>query len=167
MSRFFLHTEYAEDQPYARTILTTHVLDRGFQSGAVIGLGIGAVRSLVRRQPIATAILRSTGLGAIIGTALMIPGLPFYMWNTSDIEWQDRSWRLLENEGQKEVDDWTSVGFVGGALATARSEAFRQARSGRWLKLIGGTAVGELLGVAGYMVWRYGVHGGKWPQQVQ
>ena len=165
MSRFFPHTDYAEDQPYAKTILTSHVLDRAFQSGAFIGLGIGAVGSLIRRKAIATAILGSTGYGAIIGTALMIPGLPTYMASKTDIEWKDRSWRLLENEGQKEVDDWSSVGFVGGAVTAARSEAFRQAKRGRWVKLVGGAAMGDLVGVMGYMVWRYGVHGGKWPQK--
>lgn len=167
MSRFFPHTDYAEDQPYTKTILTAHVLDRAFQSGAVVGLGIGAVRALIRRRRFATAILGPTGYGAIIGTALMIPGLPSYMASKTDIEWKDRSWRLLENEGQKEVDDWSSVGFIAGTLAAARSEAFRQARSGRWVKLIGGGAVGDLLGVTGYMVWRYGVNGGKWPEKTQ
>ena len=165
MSRFYPHTEYAEDQPYAKTILTAHVLDRGFQSGAIIGLAAGAIRSLIRKRPLATAILTPTGAGALIGTALMVPGLPFYMWDKTDIEWKDRSWRLLENEGQKEVDDWSSVGFVGGAVAAARSEAYRQATKGRLLKLIGGAAVGDLLGVMGYMAWRYGVQGGKWPSK--
>ena len=165
MSRFYPHTEYAEDQPYPKTILTAHVLDRGFQSGAVIGLASGVIRSLIRKRPLATAILTPTGTGALIGTALMIPGLPFYMSGKEDIEWRDRSWRLLENEGQKEVDDWSSVGFVGGVIAAARSEAYRQATKGRVLKLIGGGALGDLLGVTGYMAWRYGVHGGKWPNK--
>lgn len=85
------------------------------------------------------------------------------MSGKTDIEWKDRSWRLLDNEGQKEVEDWSIVGFVSGAVATARSEAFRQAKSGRWVKLAGGAALGDLVGVMGYMVWRYGMHGGKWP----
>lgn len=161
------HPEYAEDQPYARTFLAYHVICRGFQSGAVIGIGLGAARSLIRSKPIAKALLASTGSGAIIGTALMIPMLPMYMWNKTEIEWQDRTWRLLENEGQKEVDDWSSVGFVGGALATARTEAFKQAKSGRWVKFAGGAAVGDLIGVTGYMIWRYGIHRGKWPEKVQ
>ena len=46
-SRYFPHPEYAEDQPYAKAILTYHVLCRAFQSGAVIGLGIGTVRTYV------------------------------------------------------------------------------------------------------------------------
>ena len=165
MSRWYPHTEYAEDQPHARVILTGHVVDRAFQTGATIGLATGAIRSLIRRQPLASTILKPTGYGALIGAGLMIPLLPFYMKDKTDIEWKDRSWRLLENEGQKEVDDFASVGFVGGVVAAARSEAFRQGRSGRWVKLVGGAAAGELLGVMGYMAWRYGIHGGKWPQK--
>lgn len=152
MSRYFPHADYAEDQPYGKTILTAHVLYRGFQTGAVIGLGIGAARSLVRRKPFAIVALAQTGYGALVGTVLMIPGLPFYMYNKTDIEWKDRSWRLLENEGQKEVDDWSSVGFVGGALAALRSPAVRQAGRVSLVRIAGGAALGDLLGVTGYMV---------------
>lgn len=93
-----------------------------------------------------------------------------YMHNKTEIEWQDRvrpsspwldrrlkldpqqTWRLLENEGQKEVDDWSSVGFVGGAFAAARSPAVRQAGKLSLVRLAGGAAMGDLLGVVGYMV---------------
>ena len=165
MSRFFPHTDYAEDQPLAKTLLTYHVLCRGWQSGAVIGLGIASARSLLPRKAFAPAVLLQTGYGALIGTALMIPGLPLYMTGKSEIEWKDRSWRLLENEGQKEVDDWSSVGLVGGALVAARSPAARQAGKLSLVRLAGGAAVGDLVGVVGYMVWRYGIHGGKWPEK--
>ena len=165
MSRYYPHTEYAEDQPYSKAILTAHVVDRAFQSGAAIGFTTGVIRSLIRKQALATTILAPTGYGALIGAGLMVPLLPYYMKDKTDIEWKDRSWRLLENEGQKEVDDWTSVGLVGGTIAALRSEAFRQGRSGRWIKVVGGAATGELLGIMGYMAWRYGVHGGKWPQK--
>lgn len=109
------------------------------------------MRSLLRRKPFVTA-LAQTGYGALVGTALMIPALPFYMHNRTDIEWKDRSWRLLENEGQKEVDDWSTVGFVGGALAAARSPAVRIAGRVSLVRLAGGAALGDLVGVAGYMV---------------
>lgn len=90
MSRYFPHAEYAEDQPLGKTILTAHVLYRGFQSGAVIGLGIGAVRSLVRHKSFAVTALAQTGYGAVVGTALMVPGLPLYLYNKTDVEWKDR-----------------------------------------------------------------------------
>ncbi|KAK3719316.1 hypothetical protein LTR37_004535 [Vermiconidia calcicola] len=165
MSRLFPHSAYAEDQPFAQTLLTYHVLHRGLQSGAVVGLSIGVVRSLIRHTPLATAALRSTGYGAIIGTALMVPGLAGQMAGKTEIEWKDRSWRLLENEGQKEVDDWSNAGFVAGVLAIVRSDALRQLKKGRWVKLVGGAAMGNLLGVTGYMIWRYGFHGGRRAQE--
>jgi hypothetical protein len=166
MSRYFPHSDYAEDQPYAKTILTAHVLDRGFQTGTILGLLTGSIRSLIRKQPLAKGILLPTGYGALIGTASMVPALALRMYGREDIEWKDRSWRLLENEGQMEVDDWSSVGFVGGAVATARSEAFRVASKGRWVRFVGGAALGECVGIMGYLVWRYGVHGGKWPSKL-
>ena len=165
MSRLFPHSDYEEDQPWAKTILTYHVLYRSFQSGAVVGLGIGAARSLIQRKPLAAAALVQAGYGALVGTALMIPGLPFYMRGKTDIEWKDRSWRLLEHQGQKEVDDWGTVGTIAGALAVARSQAMRQGGAVALVKLTGGAAIGNLVGVMGYMAWRYGVNGGKWPEK--
>ncbi len=164
MSRFFPHPQYAEDQPYARTILTAHVLSRGFQTGAVIGLGIGGIRSLFLRKPWITLVAQ-TGYGAIAGTALMIPGLPMYMYGKTEIEWKDRSWRLLAHPGQKEVDDFSSAGLIGGALVGLRSSTVRQAGRLGFVRLMGAAAVGDLAGIAGYMIYRYGVHGGKWPDE--
>jgi hypothetical protein len=48
-------------------------------------------------------------VGAVIGTAAMAVMLPYYMYGREVVEWQDRSWRLLANEGQVEV--W---GYEGG-----------------------------------------------------
>lgn len=167
MSRFFPHTAYAEDQPYSRTILTTHVLHRAFQSGAVIGLTIGAVRSAITKTPFANAVLGSTGYGALLGFASMIPGTFGYMRGKEAIEWQDRSWRLLESESQKEVDDWSIAGTIAGAAVAARRELASQMAKGRLGRMAGGAGLGNLVGVMGYMVWRYGVHGGKWPERKQ
>ena len=101
--------DYAEDQQYARTILTTHVLHRGFQTGATVGLVAGAARVLYSRSrgtqypstttasatftPSATlsstakspytvamkTILRSAGRSGIITSLAMGAMLPFYM----------------------------------------------------------------------------------------
>lgn len=194
MSRFFPHTQYAEDQPLSRTILITHVLFRGFQSGAGIGATTGAVKALLtwrasrsalaanpassttttatstlstagraiassissQPQPLKSAlILRSTGTGALIGTGLMVVGLPFRMKGREDIEWSDRSWRLLQNAGQVECDDWSAIGTVVGAAAALRSSGSIPRR------LLGGAGVGSFFSIGGYMIWRYGVNGGK------
>jgi hypothetical protein len=49
MSRFFPHAAYAEDQPLAKTILTTHVLTRAFQAGSLGGTGVGLSLLTLRR----------------------------------------------------------------------------------------------------------------------
>jgi Protein of unknown function (DUF1757) len=177
MSRFFPHPAYAEEQPLYGTILTTHVLHRGFQTGAFIGVVSSAARSLIKRNPSASttpapatlhaqqsirlALMRSVGQSALITTAVMVPGMIYWMWGREEIEWRDRSWRLLENEGQKEVDDWSLIGTVGGAVATARGALTEAGPRAQIVRLAGGAGIGSLAGVVGYMAWRYGVHRGK------
>lgn len=168
MSRFFPHTAYEEDQPLGRTILTTHVYYRGFQTGAFVGLATGSILSLLQlRRPLAhraawiPLALRSTGYGAAIGTALMVPALASRMYGREEIEWKGRSWRLLENEGQKEVDDWSFLGTVVGAVAAARQMVAHEALRPRVARGVGGAGTGSLAGVVGYMGWRYVLHGGK------
>lgn len=90
-------------------------------------------------------------------------GLPIRMWRREDIEWKDRAWRLLENKGQMEVDDWGVVGAaVGGVGVLARGVSLS---SSSWMR-IGGLGMGSTVGVVGYMIWRHGVHGGKWEEAV-
>ncbi|EME43761.1 hypothetical protein DOTSEDRAFT_71564 [Dothistroma septosporum NZE10] len=175
MSRFFPHSSYAEDQPLAHTLLWSHVLYRGFQTGATLGLAVGATQALlqarkaqrggstVQRALLATT-LRSTGIGAVAFTALMVPGIVMRMNGREEIEWKDRSWRLMENKGQIEVDDWSLVGTVAGTLAAARRGASQEVGRARIWRLAGGAGAGSMFGVLGYMAWRYGVHGGKWPE---
>ncbi|CAH0029296.1 unnamed protein product [Clonostachys rhizophaga] len=67
------------------------------------------------------------------------------MYGREEIEWRDRSWRLLENEGQLETDDWTYAGMVAGPAVLAATKG------------------GALGGMLGYMTWRYGINGGKFP----
>jgi hypothetical protein len=159
MSRFFPHPPYAEDQPYSKTILTTHVLSRGFTAGALIGALLSLPSHYIRKPPhsLPTTLIRSAGLGTVIGTSLLSIGLAARMWDKEPIEWKDRSWRLLENKGQVEVDDWSYGGAVMGAAAavTARTKL-------GWRGYLGGMGLGSLVGVGGYMVWRHGVNGGKW-----
>ncbi|MCJ1315897.1 hypothetical protein MMC15_001217 [Xylographa vitiligo] len=178
MSHLFPHTLYAEDQPLAHTILTTHIVFRGFQSGAAIGLLLGSAQhslSLLRQRrapsPLYTparlaflpaTMVRSTAVGAVVGTALMAVALPGRMWRREEIEWKDRSWRLLENKGQQEVDAWGAAGAGVGAVMGVWGRRALVER-GWWKGVVGGAGVGTMVGVVGYMVWRYGVQGGKWP----
>lgn len=170
MSRFFPHSTYAEDQPLAHTLLYTHVIHRGMQTGALFGLLTGTTRSLLaaRRTSLATVqpalfpqVLRTTGYGALIGAgALGVLGTVARMWGREEIEWKDRSWRLLENKGQVECDDWSVAGLGVGAVAAVVTES-GNAAPGRALRILGGAGLGNLAGVGGYMLWRYVIKGGK------
>ena len=82
------------------------------------------------------------------------------MYGRDEVEWQDRTWRLLENKGQREVDDWSAAFAVLGA--GIRGTAVRGTRLHMWRGAVGGGGMGSLVRIAGYMAWRYGVKGGKW-----
>ena len=170
MSLLFPHSPYAEDQPLSSVILTTHVLDRGFQSGALLGLLYGAGRFAFSRGATKTSaffgipLLRSAGVGGAVGVGLMVVGLPVRMWGREEIEWKDRAWRLLENKGQLECDTYSTVGTIAGLVGAASSSSIR--KSG-WRPVTGGAGAGTLIGVVGYMSWRYGVKGGKWEEAAE
>jgi len=169
MSRLWSHTDYAEDQPHYRAILTTHVLHRGFQAGAIAGSIIGPVTYLLRGGSVARhllfpAMVRSAGVGAVIGTGLMTIMLPLRMWKREEIEWKDRSWRLLENKGQVEVDTWSVGGIVLGATVLAATRGRGAANGLGWKTVVGSLGLGNTAGVMGYMVWRHGINAGKWPE---
>lgn len=165
MSRFFPQAAYEEDQKYGYTILTTHVLTRGLQTGSLLGTSIGASVYLYRRarslpsSNFTTALLRSTGVGAVTGTALLGVALVARMWGREQIEWQDRSWRLLANKGQVECDDWTYSGMGVGLLGGLSQRGLG------WRGIAGGVGVGSVMGMVGYMGWRYGVKGGKFDEE--
>ena len=169
MSRFFPHTAYAEDQPLSHTILYTHVLTRAIQTGALVGTGVGTTAFLLRLYNLvkpqlppstfANALLRSSGVGAVVAFGMLSVALPMKMWGREEIEWQDRSWRLLENKGQLECDDWTYPGMGAGlAVAAARGGALG------WRGAAAGVGLGGLVGMIGYMGWRNGVKGGKFEE---
>lgn len=168
MSRFFPHSTYAEEQPYAHTILWSHILYRGLQTGTTLGLVFTAgghtyktFRKSAKPPLFSAASLATTGRWAVATTVLMAPVTIGQMWGREEIEWQDRSWRLLESKGQMEVDDWSLVGTVVGLAAGWRAPS---GNVGVW-RAAGGAGVGSMIGVGGYMVWRHGVHGGKWPEE--
>lgn len=170
MSRFFPHPPYAEDQPLHHTILTTHVLTRGFTAGAIVGSLASASRHVLsparRQQPLARLVprlLAASSTGALVGVGLSALATVGRMYGREEIEWRDRSWRLLENEGQLETDDWTYAGMVAGpaVLAATRGGA---AAMGGWRAVVGASGLGSIAGMLGYMTWRYGINGGKFPK---
>jgi len=91
----------------------------------------------------------------VVGLGLFTVALPMRMLGREDIEWKDRSWRLLENKGQVECDNWTYAGMAAGAVAAARGGALG------WRGAVGKVGAGSVVGMLGYMGYRYGVKGGK------
>ncbi|KAI0337209.1 hypothetical protein BDW22DRAFT_1364374 [Trametopsis cervina] len=194
MSRFYPHSEYAEDQPLSRTILATHVLARGFQIGAGLGVGVGLAShagalykdrtahvrppkgadvgaatmdqtSRAARRPFAPTLLRSAGAGSVFGLALLSVGLVVQMHGKEDIEWRDRSWRLLENKGQMELDTWQALGAfsgLGGALSPSVALKYGGRNVLGLSGVVGGAALGSLGGLFGYLAYRYGYKRGRW-----
>ncbi|KAK5631179.1 hypothetical protein RRF57_006894 [Xylaria bambusicola] len=169
MSRYFPHSGYAEDQPLAGTILTTHVETRAITTGAIIGAGIfGAREALQQRRkavvpntleaPRSQLFLRAVGKSTLWTIGIVSAGLVGRMWGRDEVEWKDRSWRLLESRGQLETDDWSYGGMLAGLAATALFK-----RPVGWVATIGSVGTGSAVGVIGYMGWRYGLHGGKFP----
>ncbi|KAF2646995.1 hypothetical protein K491DRAFT_615504 [Lophiostoma macrostomum CBS 122681] len=166
MTSLFPHAAYAEDQHSAHAILYLHVTRAAAMAGSFLSLITAPVSALVwparslasHKLPFATALLprllihssRGLVVGSIAGV-LMTWGR---MRGKEEIEWQDRSWRLLENEGEKRTDWWTfggtSVGAVAGLLAARRGRI--PVPVGR--AALGGAGVGMNAGIA-YMVYSY------------
>ena len=66
----------------------------------------------------------------------------------------------MEHRGQNEVDDFGVLGSVlGGVYGVAGSGT-----GPRVWRVLGGVAIGNLVGVGCYMGWRYGVKGGKYDE---
>lgn len=188
MSRFFFPlAEYAEDQPLSRTILLTHILTRSVTTGAVVGLGLFGAREAAARffparasapglpkgaqlhgppPPMLPRLVRVAGTSTAVTIGLVAAATVARMWGREDIEWRDRSWRLMQSAGQLETDDWTygSMVLAAAALGTAagRARVFGGVVAG-WRAWLGAVGLGSVAGTVGYMGWRYGVHGGKFP----
>ena len=148
------HAEYAEDQRYEKGVLYAHVGYRGLQSGAVLGAAVGATRTFRQRKALPTSLaraawLRPIGIGGVIGMGVSMALVPLRMMGREKIEWQDRTWRLLANKSQEEVDNWTLPGSMLGAAVAARV-----ARPVGWRSIMGGAGVGSMTALGALMLWR-------------
>ncbi|KAI4180531.1 MAG: hypothetical protein LQ348_005184 [Seirophora lacunosa] len=165
LQQIFPHPVYAEDQPSGYTILTIHCLHRGFTAGAILGSIFPLARStfsaIVRRPtsvaslPWTARLLSSAAMGSLGGTALLAVGMTARMWGREEIEWQDRSWRILANKGQNREDDWSVGGILLGAVGMgimARRGAGFTAGMPRWRYMVGGAAAGSILGTVGHVL---------------
>ncbi|KAF2434970.1 hypothetical protein EJ08DRAFT_385959 [Tothia fuscella] len=170
---FAPHSAYAEDQKYAKSILTYHVLRSGATMGAILAIPF-AIRSTLFQGPKTLPAFSSNlfihsfrgTLGGLLFGALALGGR---MWDKQDIEWQDRTWRLLENRGQIEVDRWIFEGEViggSGTLLAARMGRLPSALIGKtFTAVIGGIGIGAAASTTGYVLWRHAIWRGKFPER--
>ncbi len=80
----------------------------------------------ILQQPFTKSLVSASYKGMLIGPAIGAIATTLLMRNKNLIEWQDRSWRLLANNGQNLTDKWSIGGMViGGALGTFVSRKFK------------------------------------------
>jgi hypothetical protein len=166
MTTLFPRSDYAEDQPYAKTILRFHCLLRGLNVGATLAVPTAFASAMIwgpRTLPtFNNRLLVHSFRGTVGGLAFGILAAEGRMFGREDIEWKDRSYRLLANKGQVEVDNWSLAGGALGSLLGARRGRVPESLS---RSVISGFGLGTVVGLAGYLGWRYGVNGGKWPEE--
>ncbi|TEY78218.1 hypothetical protein BOTCAL_0051g00360 [Botryotinia calthae] len=174
MSRYWPHPPYAEDQPHSAPILWAHILTRGPPTAAFLTPFISSSILVYRKLPLLVSLLprsqpfsfpsqllnlRSMGTNTLGVTSLLTLATIARMYGRTEIEYQDRSWRLLESKGQMESDDWMYGGMLVGALWKFKSGYLVD-----WRVRVGSISAGSAIGVLGYLGWRYGVKGGEWDE---
>ncbi|KAI2486788.1 hypothetical protein Ptr902_00921 [Pyrenophora tritici-repentis] len=159
MASFFPHPVYAEDQPYARTILYLHVMRASAMSFSFFSLAqfpASLVAARYHKAPIdyntiLAHTLKTSSRGLVIGIIAGAVVTWGRMRGRKEIEWKDRSWSILENNGEVKTD-WVALGAAsGGAVAVLLA-----ARSGKInmtadRAVLGGTGAGMAAGVP-YMI---------------
>ena len=169
MSRYWPTALFAEDQAYARPILTTHVWARGWTTGAVLAAVFTTAKQILprtRAPDFAARLTRNAARGGLVGGPLLLLALQGRMSGREEVEWQDRSWRLLANRGQVETDDWTVAGMAAGPLVWAAAGLGKGLAGRSYLMgVLGASSLGGIGGTVAYLVWRHGIKGGKFPDE--
>ncbi|KAF2463495.1 uncharacterized protein BDR25DRAFT_108961 [Lindgomyces ingoldianus] len=170
MTSLFPHPPYAEDQPLSHEILYLHVIRAGAMMGSVFPLITAPSSLLVSRYRHATAFNASTLIprllthsarGLVIGSIFGVVATFARMRGREEIEWKDRSWRLIENKGQVEQDWWTLEGAVVGVITGVLAARRGKMPVGIGKAVLSGAGLGMASGFLGSVVWRQGVKGGK------
>jgi hypothetical protein len=157
LDHIFPRADYAEEQQYAKTILTTHVLHRSLNVGGVLGLARVGASSIWHRYRGTAGIASTPTLLAVSKTTIwttvfVSAALGARMYSKDAIEWQDRSWRLLGHPTQRAVDEWSTVGAVSGAIVGAGLKG--KGNVGIMSRGFGGAAIGSLIGVVALETYR-------------
>ena len=90
-------------------------------------------------------MVRGAGIGVVAATGLAAVALSLRMYGKQEIEWQDRSWRLLENKPQNRINEWSASGvLVGGVLGGV-------GKGLGWKGVTGSAGIGCVVGIVGWM----------------
>lgn len=159
MTSLFPHPTYAEDQPYAHSILYLHVMRASAMSFSFFSLAqfpASLISARYNKRPIDYKLilartLKTASRGLVLGTVAGVAMTWGRMRGRKEIEWKDRSWRILENAGEVKTD-WVSLGSAS-AGAVAALMAVRRGRIDMPVgeAVLGGTAMGMAVGVP-YMI---------------
>jgi hypothetical protein len=171
MTSFIPRSVEAKDQKYAKSILTFHVLRSFATAGAILSIPTSIASTLYygpKTLPtFSTRLFIHSFRGLLGGLVVGVVALEHRMWGKDHSEWQDRSWKSLDNRGQMEVDNWILEGeVVGGvgALVAARRGLLPPVLAGKAMTtMLGGMGIGATVGTVDYMAWRHGIRGGKFP----
>ncbi|KAF2830037.1 hypothetical protein CC86DRAFT_285578 [Ophiobolus disseminans] len=159
MTSLFPHPTYAEDQPRASAILYLHVIRASSMTFAFFSLAqfpFTLLRNSYRKTStsISTLVARTiqtSGRAFVIGSVVGALATWGRMRGREEIEWQDRAWRILENEGEVNTDWAVLTGATGGALvaAAAARRGAMPVSVGR--AMLGGAGAGSSVGIP-YMI---------------
>ncbi|KAJ3023960.1 UNVERIFIED_CONTAM: hypothetical protein HDU68_008359 [Siphonaria sp. JEL0065] len=151
MDQLFETAAYAEEQSNAHLILHAHVAHRTVNAlAAVTSIGLIGRKVLGNQKPLFASLLRGNAVAVLGGVALGAAMVEGRMQDKSPIEWQDRSWRLLNNKTQNEID----VASAGGAFSGAVLYGLGSKRTGLFVRTLGGAGIGSIVGIASYAAFK-------------
>jgi hypothetical protein len=157
MDSLFQHAPYAEDQTNAQSILYLHVMRASSMSFTFISLlrfPLSLVGARYSKRPVnipklIARTLQSSGRAFVLGTAVGALATWGRMRGREDIEWRDRAWRIMENEGENRTD-WVTMGGIGAGAAAGVVAARRGAiPTSIGSAMLGGAGVGSSIGENG------------------
>lgn len=124
MTSLYPHTPYAEDQPNSHAVLYLHVMRASAMSFTFLSFPYSLISARLRTQPLLPTVFLNSGRSLIFGALAGAAMTWGRMRGRSEIEWQDRSWRLLENKGEVDTD-WETIGAMGGGALAGMTAARR------------------------------------------
>ncbi|KAJ3330758.1 hypothetical protein HDU76_004931 [Blyttiomyces sp. JEL0837] len=118
MDKVFKLANYTEDQQNSHLVLHSHVAARSINATTTLtstGVVIGKLLAK-KKWPLGAGLLRANTYAVIAALAIGPIMTEARMSGKSEIEWQDRAWRILQNQNQLKVDELEVYGAGIGAL---------------------------------------------------